>query len=307
MTSLARPPALRPGDRVAVLCVSGPVDQDRLATGLAALRSAGLEPVTYPSAHDPGTMRPYLAGDDAMRAADLRSALTDPDVSGVIFARGGYGAQRTLEVMDWTGIDSAGSEKPKILVGFSDVTAMLEAVAARLGWASVHGPVLTQDSGSCHPPFGQLIDMLTAPQRATCLRFPESSAITTGTARGVTCGGNLTMLAASLGTATSWPASGGIWLVEEVNEAPYRVDRLLTQLRRSGYLDGVAGIVAGTFTGCGDPSLILAERLGGLGVPMITGANVGHGDGTQPFPIGIAAELDADAGTLRLLDPPLEP
>src|SRR5580698_11172198 len=96
-----RPPALRPGDRVAVLSVSSPADPAALAVGLDALRFAGLEPVTYPSARDPGTMRPYLAGDDAMRAEDLRAALTDPGIAGVVFARGGSGAQRTLETMDW--------------------------------------------------------------------------------------------------------------------------------------------------------------------------------------------------------------
>ena len=103
--SLARPPALKKGDRVAVLCVSSPVEPGALAAGLDALRFAGLDPVTYPSAHDPGTMRRYLAGDDAMRAGDLRSALTEPGIAGILFARGGSGAQRTLEAMDWDGLN----------------------------------------------------------------------------------------------------------------------------------------------------------------------------------------------------------
>ena len=137
--SLSRPPALKPGDRVAVLCVSSPVEPDALAVGLDALRFAGLDPVSYPSAHDPGTMRRYLAGDDAMRAGDLRSALTDPGIAGILFARGGSGAQRTLEAMDWDGLDGM---PPKVLAGYSDVTAVLEAVAVRLGWASVFGPMV---------------------------------------------------------------------------------------------------------------------------------------------------------------------
>jgi muramoyltetrapeptide carboxypeptidase len=127
-------------------------------------------------------------------------------------------------------------------------------------------------------------------------------------ARGVTTGGTLCLLASSLATATSRPARGGILLLEDVNEEDYRIDRMLTQLRRSGHLNGVAGIVAGTFTGCGPPEAIqdiLAERLGFLGVPMIAWANVGHGGQFQAFPYGIAAELDAGAATLRLLDPPL--
>ena len=150
--SLARPRALRPGDRLAVLCVSGPVDPEPLAAGLDALRFAGLDPVTYPSLTDPGTMRPYLAGDDAMRAGDLRAALTDPGIAGILFARGGYGAQRTLEAMDWDGLSPEAGVPPKVLAGYSDVTAVLEAVAVRLGWASLFSPMAARCTATAAPP-----------------------------------------------------------------------------------------------------------------------------------------------------------
>ena len=306
--SLSRPPALKPGDRVAVLCVSSPVEPDALAVGLDALRFAGLDPVSYPSAHDPGTMRRYLAGDDAMRAGDLRSALTDPGIAGILFARGGSGAQRTLEAMDWDGLNPEAGMPPKALAGYSDVTAVLEAVAVRLGWASVFGPNIAIREGASHYSFGSLLRTLMRPDQATMIRYPQAVTVVPGLARGVTTGGTLSLLASSLATGTSRPARGGILLLEDVNEEDYRIDRMLTQLRRSGYLDGVAGIVAGTFTGCGPPEVIqdiLAERLGSLEVPMIAWANVGHGGPFQTFPYGIAAELDADAATLRLLDPPL--
>ena len=306
--SLARPRALKQGDRVAVLCVSSPVEPGALAAGLDALRFAGLDPVTYPSAHDQGTMRPYLAGDDAMRAGDLRSALADPGIAGILFARGGSGAQRTLEAMDWDGLDSKTGMPPKVLAGYSDVTAVLEAVAVRLGWASVFGPMVAIREGASHYSFGSLLRTLMRPEQATVIRYPQAVTVVPGLARGVTTGGTLCLLASSLGTGTSRPARGGILLLEDVDEEGYRIDRMLTQLRRSGYLDGVAGIVAGTFTGCGPPELIqdiLAERLGPLQVPMIAWANVGHGGQFQTFPYGVAAELDAGAATLRLLDPPL--
>ena len=309
--SLARPRALKAGDRVAVLSVSSPVEPEALNAGLDALRFAGLDPVTYPSAHDPGTMRRYLAGDDAMRAGDLRSALTEPGIAGILFARGGSGAQRTLEAMDWDGLAPKGPESrmvPKVLAGFSDVTAVLEAVAVRLGWASVFGPNIAIKEGRSHYSFGSLLRTLMRPDRATWIEYPRAVTVVPGLARGVTTGGTLSLLASSLATGTSRPARGGILLLEDVNEEDYRIDRMLTQLRRSGYLDGVAGIVAGTFTGCGPPEAIqdiLAERLGDLRVPMIAWANVGHGGQFQAFPYGIAAELDAGAATLRLLEPPL--
>jgi muramoyltetrapeptide carboxypeptidase len=307
MQSLARPPALRTGDRVAVLSVSSPADQERLPAGLDTLRFAGLEPVLYPSAGDPGTMRRYLAGDDRMRTADLRAALTDPGIAGILFAMGGYGAQRTLEAMDWDGIAGL---PPKVLAGYSDVTAVLEAVARKLGWASLLTPLLVSGGPNAHYSFGSMIRALMHPERATDIRYPTASRVVGGRARGVTLGGNLSLLTSSLGTDTSWPARGGILLVEDNDERDYRLDRMLTQLRRAGYLDGVSGIVAGTFVGCGERPVIeeiLAERLGDLGVPMIAWANVGHGGYFQTFPIGIAAELDADEHTLRLLEPPLAP
>jgi muramoyltetrapeptide carboxypeptidase len=304
MTSLRRPPALRPGDRVAVLSASSPAGQESLDIGLDVLRFAGLEPVIYATARDTGSMRRYLAGDDAQRAGDLRSALCDPDIAGIVFAVGGSGAQRTLSAMDWSGIPV---DSPKVLAGYSDVTAIQEAVAVKLGWASLHSALLiSQDRYS----MASLIQALMHPERVGELAYPDAKTVTGGRATGGTVGGNLTLLTSSLATDTSRPAAGGILLIEEVEEADYRIDRMLTQLRRSGYLDGVAGIICGTFTDCGEADeieAILTERLADLGVPMIVWANVGHGGHFQTFPLGIAAELDADARTLRLLDPPLIP
>ena len=326
--SLARPRALKAGDRVAVLSVSSPVDPEALNAGLDALRFAGLDPVTYPSAHDPGTMRRYLAGDDAMRAGDLRSALhrsghrRDPvrprrlrraahpggDELGRPRPEGSCSpAAAPARSAPWRRGWATGMP-PKVLAGYSDVTAVLEAVAVRLGWASVFGPNIAISQGASHYSFGSLLRTLMRPEQATMVEYPRAVTVVPGLARGVTTGGTLSLLVSSLGTGTSRAARGGILLLEDVNEEDYRIDRMLTQLRRSGYLDGVAGIVAGTFTGCGPPEAIqdiLAERLGDLRVPMIAWANVGHGGLFQAFPYGIAAELDAGAATLRLLDAPL--
>jgi len=183
-------------------------------------------------------MRRYLAGDDAMRAGDLRSALTEPGIAGILFARGGSGAQRTLEAMDWDGLTGM---PPKVLAGYSDVTAVLEAVAVRLGWASVFGPMVAIREGAAHYSFGSLLRTLMRPEQATMIEYPRAVTVIPGLARGVTTGGTLCLLASSLATGTSRPARGGILLLEDVNEEDYRVDRMLTQLRRSGYLDGWPG------------------------------------------------------------------
>jgi muramoyltetrapeptide carboxypeptidase len=155
-----------------------------------------------------------------------------------------------------------------------------------------------------------MLQTLMRPEHAMQISYPDAVPIRGGRARGLTMGGNLALLASSVGTDSSRPARGGILLIEDVDEEDYRLDRMLTQLRRSGYLEGVAAVITGTFAGCGEQSAIepiLAERLGDLGVPVLSRANVGHGCPLQAFPIGVAAEVDADAGTLTLLDPPLQP
>ena len=306
-TSLLRPPALRPGDRVAVLSISSPADQGAMPAGLDALRFAGLEPVVYPSALDTGSLRPYLAGDDELRVGDLTAALLDPDIAGIVFACGGSGAQRTMAAMDWSVLQGVA---PKVLAGYSDVTAVLEAVAVKLGWASLFSPMVVNTEHTGHYSFGSLVRCLMAPERATHLEFPDAVTVVAGRAEGVTVGGNLCLLTTSLGTDTSRPAAGGILLIEDESEDDYRIDRMLTHLLRAGFLDGVAGIVTGAFYNCGPVeqiSPILTERLSGLGVPMISWANVGHGGHFQTFPLGVAAVLDADACTVHFLEPPLVP
>ncbi|MFD6416155.1 LD-carboxypeptidase [Streptomyces sp. NPDC060194] len=300
---LTRPAALQPGDRVAVIAASGPVDQPNLEVGLQSLRGLGLRPEVFASARTGGD---YLAGSDRLRADDLTAALTDPAFTAVFCAAGGYGAQRTLELVDWTRM---GTPTPRAVIGFSDVTAILEAVAVRLGWVGFFGPM--PGGGGFRPgraDFDALAALLTDPASVKELRFPASRALAGGVAEGVTLGGTLSLLASSAGTATSLPAAGGILLIEDVEEEPYRLDRLLTQLRRSGYLADAAGIVCGTFTDCGPRERVeelLHDRLSDLGVPVLLRADIGHGVHQQTFPVGLPARLDADAGTLTFAVPAL--
>jgi muramoyltetrapeptide carboxypeptidase len=304
---LRRPPALQPGDRVAVLSTSSPANLDRLAVGLETLGFAGLRPVLSTTAQERGTVHHYLAGPDVLRATELRDALLDESIAGVLFAGGGYGAQRTLEAMDWGGLEHL---PPKVLVGYSDVTAILEAVGVRLGWASLMGPMVAESEFAESYSFNSLVRCLMSPEQVKTLHFDPATTVNGGVARGVTVGGNLSLISGSVGTDTSRPARGGIVLLEDEDEDDARIDVMITQLRRSGYLDGVSAIVCGTFHDCGTVEQVhpvLVDRLGGLGVPMIAWANLGHGGHVQTFPIGVPAELDADARTVTFLRPPLIP
>lgn len=306
-TALRRPPRLRRGDRVALLTPSSPANLDRIDEGIDVLRFCGLEPVEYPSARARGTAHGYLAGTDEERAKDLRAALLDDSVAGVLTVGGGYGSQRMLEVLDWTGLDAVA---PKVVVGYSDVTGLLEALASRLGWASVMGPMVAEGEFRESYSFSSLWSCLASPESYGPLEFGDARTLAGGTAEGLTAGGNLSLLTGSVGTSTAWTPPSGIVLVEDENEDAPRTDIMLTHLRRSGYFARAAAVVAGKFTNVGDSSAdevqaVLDDRLGDLGVPVITGADLGHGGHVHTWPIGVPARLDADARTITFLDPPL--
>jgi len=303
--TLVRAARLRPGDRVAVVSPSGPVAPDRLAAGLAVLASWGLDPVVAEHARGTDRRFGYLSADDATRAADLTRAWLDPAVRAVVCARGGYGAQRLVDLLDWEVLATAG---PKVLLGFSDVTALHQAFAARLGLSTIHGPVVSSLGRADDATRDHLRTMLLEPAAGTTLTPTPASTLVPGRAEGVLTGGNLALLAAGVGTPTGLSARGAVVVLEDVSEEAYRLDRLLTQLLRSGWFDGVRGIVLGDFSDCASPEAVrdlAMDRLGPLGVPMVAGVRVGHEQRNLAFPFGVPAVLDADAGTLVLRLPPL--
>lgn len=294
------PPLLKHGARIGVLGVSSPSTLPRLGAGLDTLRFAGFEPVLYETATVRGTVFEWLAGTDQQRADDLRTALLDNEIDAVITVGGGYGSQRTLAALDWTGLDAV---PPKLVVGYSDVTALLEALASRLDWASVMGPMVAEGEFAESYSFNSLLRLLTQDCTGLTLTFPGASTVHPGRAAGVTCGGNLSLVAGSVGTDTAWIPDRGIWLLEDETESPDRIDTMLTHLRRAGYFDRAAGIVCGTWHDSGDEAVIarvVRDRLGTLGIPVIDGVNIGHGGQVQSYPIGVPASLDADARTLTL-------
>lgn len=306
MRELVRPARLGPGARVAVVAPSGPVPEERLQAGLDVLRGWDLDPVVAPHVLDRHGEFAYLAGTDADRAADFQSAWCDPAVDAVLCARGGYGVQRMIDLLDWEAMREAG---PKVFVGFSDITVLHEAFATRLGLATLHGPMaagidfIKNDRAQEH-----LKATLLAPETVRTIAS-GGTALVPGRARGVTLGGCLSLLAADLGTPHARPsASGGLLCLEDVGEETYRLDRYLTQLLRAGWLEGVRGVLLGSWAKC-DPyervRPMLADRLGPLGVPVVEEFGFGHCEGALTIPFGVAAELDADAGTLTLDEPAL--
>lgn len=298
MTAALVPPRVRRGDRVALLSVSAPLIADRLAFGLERLREWGLEVDLLPTASATHPQLDYLAGTDEQRAADLTAALTG-DYAAVLFGRGGYGAPRMLDLVDWEAAAAAG---PRWVVGFSDVTAVQTVVRARLGWQSLYAAMPATWYFTQEPARESLRRRLFGPLPER-LTFPEPDTLVPGTAHAPLAGGCLSLLAGAVGTPFEHRPAGHLLFLEDVDEEPLRLDRMLTQLRGSGYLDEVAGVLLGTFHGCGDPAMVrsvLVDRLGDLGVPVLAGADIGHGVALQALPLGAPAVLDADAGTLHV-------
>lgn len=296
---LRRPRRLTAGDRVAIVSPAGPVKPERLDEGLAVLRGWGLEIAEGESARAVHPRLTYLAGADEARAADFSKAWLDPTIAAVICSRGGYGVQRMLPHLDLNTLRAA---EPKLFVGFSDITALHE-VFVGAGLVTLHAPVPhAADQLRNEVSRERLRELLFEPDAVPDLLAPAgATTVVGGRAEGRLIGGNVALLAASLGTSTCLPAAGAVVVLEDVGEDAYRLDRLFTQLLRAGWFDRVAGLVLGGMTETDDDELVehlLIDRLAPLGVPTVREAGVGHGEVNLALPLGARVVLDADAGTL---------
>ena len=258
----------------------------------------------------------YLAGKDQDRADDLNEAFADPDVDAVFALRGGWGASRILPMLDYDMI----RQNPKILLGYSDVTSLLNAIFAKSGLVTFHGPnVMSEWNEFTYSEMRRLL-FDAEPQRYEnpviieddlVARTYRTQTITSGKASGQLIGGNLTLISTLMGTPYLPDFSEKILILEDVDEAVYRIDRMLTQLALSGDLQKLSGIIFGHFTGAdgnrrlGNFSLmdILRQHCEPLGIPCFTGAMFGHVDKQSTVPIGAEAKMDADRGTFALIAP----
>lgn len=306
MLSEQRPIGLAPcpaGARVAIVAPAGPIGAERLARGCDLLRSLGLEPVV--ARHVLGPATGYLAAGDRQRAADLEEAWLDPGIHAVLCARGGYGSARLLELVDWAKLAEATAGRPaKPFVGSSDITVLHQAFALRLGVRTCFGPVVAGTILGEPDPCPRTVDSLAAAlfRPDDPVELTGGTCLVPGTAGGVLSGGTLAMICSMAGSPEFRSAAGAVVVLEDVRESPYKIDRMLTQLIRSGWFDGVRAVACGSWTACGGVEQVndvLLDRLAGLEVPVVTGLDFGHGPTQLTVPLGRYAELDATAGVLR--------
>ncbi len=289
---------LAPGARVALVAPSGPLsDEQDLARAVANVTSFGWLAVPGECVLERDG---YLAGSDDDRLADLNRALCDDSIDAVWCIRGGYGAMRLLEGIDYEAL----ARRPKAIIGYSDITALHAAVGRRCALVSYHGA-----TARAHLPErtrASLARVLAEPWKQISVTEPSMTPLRRGTARGRLAGGNLALLAALAGTPYAPDLDGAILVLEDVNEAVYRIDRMLTQLWLSGALRSVAGLAFGAFTEIPDDpanaerplTRVLEEFAARCGVPCVSGFPMGHVDDQDTFPLGAMASLNADEGVL---------
>lgn len=305
---MTTPKPLFPGAKVALTCASSAVPTERLQPSVDAVKALGLEPVVYPSCLL-DNHHGYLAADDAQRAKDIQDAFADPSIDGVLSIRGGYGAHRILPLLDLDAI----AKTPKYFSGYSDVTALHTAFNQSCGFVTYHTIMPSTeyyksvDNYSMEylrrALFGELTGSLENPADA------PMTTLASGKASGILCGGNLSLLAASLGTPWEIDTRGKILFLEDIGEKTYRVDSMLTQLRNAGKFRDCAGVLLGAWTDCPpenpDRCLLLPEIFAELivpaGKPVLMDLQCGHVLPTMSLPLGAQVAMDADAKTIEVL------
>ena len=303
--AIAKPRRLRPGDTVGVIAPSGVVDETRLAAGIRVLEGWGLRVMPGASV---GARHAYLAGADDARRADLQRMMDDPDIHAIFCARGGYGSQRLLPLLDFASLVA----HPKAIVGYSDATALLNAVVGA-GAMAVHGPMIADDlaTGLTARSVERLWAVLSDSEYVWEDEVPET--VRVGCAEGRLVGGCLSVLAATLGTPHAPDTAGAILFLEDVHEFPYRLDRLLTQLRQAGKLDAIAGLVFGTMAACRGvagvhPLDVVRGFFADAPYPVGIGLPAGHDPApgmreNHALPLGVRVRLDTHRGRLVALEP----
>jgi muramoyltetrapeptide carboxypeptidase len=297
---MRKPRLLRSGDLIGVIAPAAAVDAAQVAVGVHVLEQSGFRVLLGEAVF---RRSGYLAGSDRERLQDIEGMFRNPEVKAVVAARGGYGSGRLLGFLD----PALAREHPKIVVGNSDLTFVLNDLAQRAELVTFHGPMVVEMAR--HSELGtRLVRMLTGERRDWNLSARE--VIQPGMAEGLTAGGCLSAVVATLGTPYALETSGRLLFLEDVNEKPYRVDRMLMQLRQAGKLDQVAGVIFGEMPGCtADPNEavtirdVIVNAFAGVDYPVAFGLPTGHGGDGAVLPLGVRARLAGER--LTLLESPL--
>lgn len=287
------PQPIHPGDRIAMVAPSSPFDRNRFKRGAEVLRQMGFEPVFTDRVF---LKNGYFAGAADQRVLDIHEFFASPDVKALWAIRGGYGSLRLLPGIDYAAI----SETPKIFIGCSDITALLNTICARCNMPVFHGPVAASLADADEKTLEGLINVLSGSQPLQIKADPPL-VIREGRAAGPVAGGNLATLCHLLATPYEPDFTGCILFIEDTGEKPYRIDRMLTQMQLAGCFDYIAGLAAGSFRNCGPEDMlhrIIADLFANSSFPVVTGFPAGHCRPNITLPLGVEATLDSFSAAL---------
>ncbi len=287
---------LTPGDSIGIAAPSGPFDRELLFQGISVLENIGFQVVIPDGIFETSG---YLAGSDPHRAGIVNRLFADPRINAIFCARGGFGAMRMLPMLN---IDII-CKNPKIIMGFSDVTAILAFLYSECGIPVFHGPMMEKLSKSHKKTIESVYTAITSEQTIE-ISIENGRILQSGIGRGRIIGGNLSTLCHLLGTPFMPDLKHHILFLEDINEAPYRIDRMLTQMKFAGCFDEIAGLVLGYFTNCGNTEEIISivnRIFQDNDIPILWGLEAGHEEPNLTIPFGMESELDADHRILRIL------
>lgn len=299
---LRRPHAINRNSHLAVLAISSPSEMDRIDVAKRKLEERGLRITLAENIARQGS-HGYIAGTDDDRLEIVNRFLRDPQFDGFLFARGGYGAMRILDRIDYDAI----AANPRPVIGFSDLTALHQAMAIRSGVASFHGPMVNLDfHDGLSPENEEWFWAMLSGKAPLTHRFTKPQVVLEGVAEGPLFGGCLSLTEALTGTPYDFWIDGGIWFWEEVDERPYRIDRMLTTLRLSGRLERIRGVVIGKLKNCGSEAeleLLLREFFAPLSIPVVRDIPFGHYGDNLLMPIGTRVRLSTQDHSFTVMDP----
>jgi muramoyltetrapeptide carboxypeptidase len=297
------PKALPPGGTIGIVNPSSPVEPERLDAGIAALRLRGFRVQEAPHVR---ARDGHHAGTPRDRAADFTRFYADPQIDAIWCARGGSSACRLWPLLDW---DVLAALPPKMVIGYSDTTSLLIPLNQRVGTVALHGPLVFELGTLAPALLTWQLRLLQSPEPAGLVPGRAAETLVSGAAEGPLCGGCLSLVAATLGTPYRIETAGRLLLMEDIGEAPHRIERFLVQFAEAGLFAAASGFVVGQATDADDSQTVPLRRLwfdllAPYGKPAVAGFPFGHVPQNYALPLGVRARLDADAKTLTLLEAP---
>ena len=292
------PRRLRKGESIGIIAPAGPVTPPELEPSIELLESLGHPIIPAPHIYQ---KQDYLAGEDHLRLEDFHAMFLNEKVKAIICVRGGYGSMRLLNDIDFDLI----REHPKIIVGYSDITALLLGLYQKTGLITFHGPVIREISKNDHKNVEILMRVIRSGDQPD-FNLQKATVLKSGTAIGNIIGGDLSLICHLVGTPYLPSMKGALLFIEDCGEPIYRIDRMLSHLRLSGLLKEISGLIGGHFKDCGDQKAIdqlLLEVVSDVNIPVVSGISIGHGNVNIAFPIGCKAELDTKRMGLTLMGP----